>query len=59
MQKADYQAAERELQQACGLDPKSSSVHFLLGQAYRHLGKLQEAKAEFDESAQLAKASTQ
>lgn len=54
MQKADYGAAERELQEACELDPKSSSLHYLLGQAYRHLGKAQEAKAEFTMSARLA-----
>lgn len=54
MQKADYGAAEHELQQACELDPKNSSFHFLLGQAYRHLGKQQEAKAEFTVSARLA-----
>lgn len=54
MQKTDYGAAERQLQQACELDPKSSSLHFLLGQAYRHLGKSQEAKAEFAVSARLA-----
>lgn len=58
MQKTDYGAAEHELQQACQLDPKNSSLHFLLGQAYRHLGKLEEAKAEFAISARLAKAST-
>ena len=56
MQKADYVASERELQQACALDPKNSSLHFLLGQTYRHLGKLQDAKAEFAVSAQLANA---
>jgi Flp pilus assembly protein TadD len=57
MQKADYGAAEHELKQACELDPKDSSLHFLLGQAYRHLGKLEEANAEFAVSARLAKAS--
>jgi len=58
LQKADYGAAERELQQACALDPKNSSLHYLLGQAYRHLGKAQEAKAEFATSARLANASS-
>jgi Flp pilus assembly protein TadD len=57
MQKTDYGAAEHELQEACELDPKSSSLHFLLGQTYRHLGKAQEAKAEFATSARLANAS--
>lgn len=59
MQKANYEAAEHELQLACELDPKNSSLHFLLGQAYRHLGKLQEAKTEFTTSARLANDSTQ
>jgi Flp pilus assembly protein TadD len=54
MQKADYVAARRELQQACELDPKNSGLHFLLGQAYRHLGQQEEAKAEFATSARLA-----
>lgn len=54
MQKTDYGTAEHELQKACELDPKSSSLHYLLGQAYRHLGKAQEAKAEFAVSARLA-----
>jgi tetratricopeptide (TPR) repeat protein len=58
MQKADYSAARRELQQACELDPKNSGLHFLLGQAYRHLGQQQEAKAEFAVSARLANASS-
>jgi len=59
MQKTDYGAAESELKQACDLDPKNSGLHFLLGQAYRHLGKLQEAKAEFATSARLANVSNQ
>lgn len=54
MQKADYGAAEHELQEACELDPKNSSLHYLLGQAYRHLGKAQEAKAEFALSSRLS-----
>lgn len=59
MQKADYAAAERELQQACNLDPKNSSLHFLLGQAYRHLGRQQDAQAEFAVSARLANPTAQ
>jgi tetratricopeptide (TPR) repeat protein len=54
MQKADYVAARRELQQACELDPENSGLHFLLGQAYRHMGQQEEAKAEFAISAHLA-----
>jgi tetratricopeptide (TPR) repeat protein len=56
MQKADYAAARRELKQACELDPKNSGLHFLLGQAYRHLGQQKDARAEFAASAQLANA---
>jgi tetratricopeptide (TPR) repeat protein len=59
MQKADYVAARRELQQACEQDPKSSGLHFLLGQAYRHLGQQEEAKAEFATSARLANTPSQ
>lgn len=56
LQKTDYVAARRELQRACEFDPKNSGLHFLLGQAYRHLGQQQQAKAEFAISAQLANA---
>jgi Flp pilus assembly protein TadD len=59
LQKTDYAAAERELQKACELDPRNSSLHFLLGQAYRHLGKLEDAKAEFAASARLSQTSSQ
>jgi Flp pilus assembly protein TadD len=58
MQKADYGAAQAELQKACGLDPDSSGLHFLLGQAYRHEGKQLEAETEFAISARLAKSAT-
>lgn len=54
MQKADYASAEPELKRACELDPKSSSLHFLLGQTYRHLGKMEEANAEFAASQRLS-----
>ncbi|HTJ30927.1 MAG TPA: tetratricopeptide repeat protein [Acidobacteriaceae bacterium] len=57
MQKADYAAARRELEQACALDAKNSSLHYLLGQVYRRLGLQEEAKAEFATSERLVNAS--
>lgn len=59
LQKADYVAARRELQQACELDPKNSGMHFLLGQAYRHLGQQEQAKTEFATSARLTNTHSQ
>lgn len=55
LQRQDWGRAEEELKTACSLDAGNSSLHFLLGQAYRHLGKAAEAKAEFAESARLAR----
>lgn len=56
LQRQDFSAAQQELQQACRLDPQNSGLHFLLGQAYHHLGRQQEAEAEFATSRQLANA---
>jgi Flp pilus assembly protein TadD len=56
MQEGNYLEAEKHLTVATQLDPQQSSLHYLLGQAYRHLGRLQEAKAEFDIAARLANA---
>jgi Flp pilus assembly protein TadD len=55
MQRANYTDAQRILSEAARLDPKKSNLHFLLGQAYRHLGRPQEAKAEFDLAAKLTR----
>jgi Flp pilus assembly protein TadD len=52
MQQGNY--AEKHLEAATRLDPEKSNLHFLLGQAYRHLGRQQEAKTEFDKAAHLA-----
>lgn len=55
LQRQNWSRAAEELKGACTLDPANGSLHFLLGQAYRHLGRTAEAKAEFDESARLAR----
>lgn len=57
MQKADYPAALGNFQQACAMDPKNAGLHFLLGQVYRRLGRLQEAKDEFALAVRLGDAS--
>jgi len=54
MRESKYLDAEREFKISTELDPERSSLHFLLGQAYKHLGKQQEALAEFAEAARLA-----
>jgi Flp pilus assembly protein TadD len=56
LQQGDFSDAEKYLKTAVHLDPDKSNLHFLLGQAYRHLGHQQEAKAEFDAAARLAHA---
>jgi Flp pilus assembly protein TadD len=54
MREAKFADAEREFKIASQLDPGRSSLHFLLGQAYKHSGKQREATAEFAEAARLA-----
>ncbi len=54
LQQTNYPEARKHLAAATRLDPDKSNLHFLLGQAYRHLGQQQEAKAEFDAAARLA-----
>ena len=54
LQKGDFGASQREFARACELDPGKSSLHFLLGQAYKRLGRKQEADAEFATAARLA-----
>jgi len=54
MQQGDFLEAQKYLETATRLDPQKSNLHFLLGQAYRHLGREQEAKTEFDAAARLA-----
>jgi tetratricopeptide (TPR) repeat protein len=49
--------AVKDLQAAEKISPEESSVHFLLGQALRSLGRKQEAKAEMDIFTQLEESS--
>lgn len=56
MQESNYLEAEKHLASAVRLDPGQSNLHYLLGQAYRRLGRLKDAKAEFDIAARLANA---
>ena len=51
--KGEPELAARALQHALSMDPNNSMTHFLLGQAYRDLGKKDEAAAEFKASEQL------
>jgi Flp pilus assembly protein TadD len=56
-QQANYAEAAKYLETATRLDPEKSNLHFLLGQAYHHLGRQGEAKTEFDAAARLANSS--
>lgn len=55
LQETRFDLAAKEFQQAIAGDPKNSGLHFLLGQAYKHLGRAQEAQAQFAAAAELAK----
>jgi Flp pilus assembly protein TadD len=57
LRESRYVDAQREFKAAVDLDPGRSSLHFLLGQAYRRLGKQADATAEFAESARLSRVS--
>jgi uncharacterized protein HemY len=59
MQQSKFPDAQRELKAACDLDPGKSNLHFLLGQAYKRLGRQNEAAAEFAESSRLARITSQ
>ena len=50
--------AERTLLRALALNPNSYTAHFLLGQAYRQLGKTEIADREFKLAAQIQQAQT-
>jgi tetratricopeptide (TPR) repeat protein len=56
MQEGNFAEGGKHLEIATRLDPGKSNLHFLLGQAYRHLGRQQDAKAQFDAAARLADA---
>ena len=50
--------AERTLLRALALDANSYTAHFLLGQVYRQLGKVEMAEREFKLAAQIQQAQT-
>lgn len=50
----DYESAARYLEEALALSPQSNSLHYVLGQTYRHLGDLDRASAHFEESGDVA-----
>jgi tetratricopeptide (TPR) repeat protein len=50
--------AERTLLRALALDANSYTAHFLLGQAYRQLGKMEMSNREFKLAAQIQQAQT-
>ena len=41
-----YEEAAREMEQAISVDPELASLHLYLSQAYRALGRMDEAKSE-------------
>ena len=51
--KGEPELAARSLQHALSMDPNNSMTHYLLGQAYRDLGKKEDATAEFKLAEQL------
>jgi Flp pilus assembly protein TadD len=55
LQETRFDLAAKEFEQAIAEDPKNSGLHFLLGQAYKHLGRAQDAQAQFAAAAELAK----
>jgi tetratricopeptide (TPR) repeat protein len=55
----DYPAAITDYQQAIQADPQMEQVHYLLAQAYRHVGDVAKEKAELKEYDQAAKKSAQ
>ena len=57
LQQAQFDRAAKQFELATAEDPKNSSFHFLLGQAYRRLGKVQAADVEFAAARTLAEPS--
>ena len=45
--KGEFDLAVRALQRAATMDPNNPTTHHLLGQAYRDMGKKEEAESEF------------
>jgi Flp pilus assembly protein TadD len=55
LQQTRFDLAATAFEQAIAEDPKNSGLHFLLGQAYKHLGRTNEAQAQFAMASELAK----
>jgi Flp pilus assembly protein TadD len=53
MKRGDASMAVNFLRKAEGMDPGSYQIHTLLGQAYRSMGRKDDAAAEFNESERL------
>ncbi|MGB8536772.1 MAG: tetratricopeptide repeat protein, partial [Acidobacteriaceae bacterium] len=53
LRRGDPESAALYLQHAEKMDPGNYITHTLLGQAYRSMGKEQEAKSELDAAAQI------
>jgi Flp pilus assembly protein TadD len=51
--KGEFDLAVRALQHAVTMDPNNSITHHLLGQAYRDLGRNEEAERELKSAEQL------
>ena len=59
LQQSKFAEAQTHLALACELDPGKGNLHFLLGQADKHLGQDEKARQEFAEAARLSRASSQ
>jgi Flp pilus assembly protein TadD len=44
--KGENELAVRALQRAASMDPNNPTTHYLLGQAYRDMGKKEESESE-------------
>jgi Flp pilus assembly protein TadD len=51
--KGEFELAVRALQRAAAMDPNNPTTHHLLGQAYRDMGKKEEAESELKAAEEL------
>ena len=51
--KGEFELAVRALQRAANMDPNNPTTHHLLGQAYRDMGKKEEAESELKAAEEL------
>jgi Flp pilus assembly protein TadD len=56
--KGESELAVRALQRALAMDPNNPIPHHLLGQAYRDMGRAEEAERELNAAAQLEQRQT-